>query len=180
MSVVCFLFLICEFIGGILSGSLAIMCDAAHMFSDVAGFLISFISIYISQRNSNFKYSYGYHRAEILGALASIMFIWVLLIWLNYEATQRILHPPEKIDADIMLITAVIGFCCNIINICQLEQHDGPDSDVETSSNEIMSSEESTSEDIENVQRAAASGYTAPNAVSPLIAQRLGDQTDIA
>lgn len=121
---VCFFFMICEFIGGIMSGSLAIMTDAAHMFSDVAGFLISFISIYISQRKSNFEYSFGYHRAEILGALASVFFIWVLLIWLNYEATQRIINPPEKIDADLMLITAIIGFCCNIINICQLESHD--------------------------------------------------------
>lgn len=85
--VVCFFFMICEFIGGIMSGSLAIMCDAAHMFSDVGGFGISFLSIYISKRKSNFNYSYGYHRSEVLGALCSIFFIWALLIWLNYEAT---------------------------------------------------------------------------------------------
>lgn len=114
---VCFFFMICEFVGGIWSGSLAIMTDAAHMFSDVAGFLISFISIYISQRKANFQYSYGYHRAEILGALSSVFLIWALLIWLNYEATMRIINPPEKIDANVMLITAIIGFACNIINL---------------------------------------------------------------
>lgn len=48
VSCICFLFMFCEFVGGIVSGSLAILCDAAHMFSDVAGFMISYLSIYIS------------------------------------------------------------------------------------------------------------------------------------
>jgi zinc transporter 2 len=110
-----------EFAGGIISGSLAILTDAAHMFSDVAGFMISFFSIYISQNPSTFGYSMGFHRAEILGAFVSIFLIWGLLGWLNYEATMRILYPPEKqIDADIMLITACIGFLCNVTNFCAL------------------------------------------------------------
>lgn len=121
VSFICFIFMGLEFAGGILSGSLAILTDAAHMFSDVAGFMISFFSIYISQNKSTFDYSYGYHRAEILGAFMSIFLIWGLLGWLNYEATQRILHPPEEpIDADLMLITASIGFLCNITNFCAL------------------------------------------------------------
>jgi len=45
---ICFLFMACEFAGGIISHSLAILCDAAHMFSDVAGFMISYFSIYVS------------------------------------------------------------------------------------------------------------------------------------
>jgi len=48
VSCICFLFMVCEFAGGIISGSLAILADAAHMFSDVAGFMISFFSIFIS------------------------------------------------------------------------------------------------------------------------------------
>jgi zinc transporter 2 len=48
VSIICFLFMAAEFAGGIISGSLAILSDAAHLFSDVAGFLISFVSIYIS------------------------------------------------------------------------------------------------------------------------------------
>jgi zinc transporter 2 len=48
VSVICFLFMAAEFAGGVISGSLAILSDAAHLFSDVAGFLISFVSIYIS------------------------------------------------------------------------------------------------------------------------------------
>ena len=86
VSVICAAFMGCEFAGGIMSGSLAVLTDAAHMFSDVAGFMISFFSIYISQQKATVKYSMGYHRAEILGAYVSIFFIWGLLGWLNYEA----------------------------------------------------------------------------------------------
>lgn len=121
VSIICFCFMILEVIGGYISGSIAIMVDAAHMFSDVAGFMISFFAIYISQRKATFNKSYGYHRSEVLGAILSVFVIWALLIWLNIEAISRIITPPEeKIDADIMLITACIGLMCNVINFCAL------------------------------------------------------------
>ena len=116
----------CEFVGGYISHSLSIMADAAHMFSDVAGFMISFFSIYISQKKSTIHSSMGHHRAEIIGALMSIFIIWGLLGYLNYMATMRIINPPEqKIDADVMIITACIGFGCNIINFVALNMSCG-------------------------------------------------------
>jgi zinc transporter 2 len=97
------------------------MCDACHMLSDVTGFMISYFAIYISQRKATRCFTFGFHRAEVIGALCSIFLIWSLLIWLNCEATHRILHPPEKINANAMLITAVIGLTCNLINLLVLE-----------------------------------------------------------
>lgn len=130
VSFICFIFMGLEFAGGIMSGSLAILTDAAHMFSDVAGFMISFFSIYISQNKATFEYSMGYHRAEILGAFVSIFLIWGLLGYLNYTAVQRLINPPEeKINADIMLITACIGFFCNITNFCALNANCGSKDD---------------------------------------------------
>jgi len=79
--------------GGILSGSLAILTDAAHMCSDVAGFGISIIAIYVAQKSPNKVKTYGYHRAEVLGALGSILIIWMMIVWLCYEATQRMINP---------------------------------------------------------------------------------------
>lgn len=93
VSLVCFLFCGVETVGGLWSNSLAILTDAAHQFSDVAGFVISFIAVACSKRKSNVKYSYGYHRADVLGALATVLIIWVLLVWLLYEATNRLIHP---------------------------------------------------------------------------------------
>jgi len=60
--------------------------------------------------------SFGYHRAEILGAMTSILLIWGLLLYLFIEAIERIIHP-HPIDGEIMLITAAVGLVCNVINI---------------------------------------------------------------
>ena len=117
-AVVCTLFMCCEIVGGYFSNSLAVMVDAAHTLSDVAGFMINFASIYISQRAINSQYNMGYHRSEILGAMMSILIIWSLLVWLNIEAIHRINNPPDDLDPTIMLITSSIGLACNIINIC--------------------------------------------------------------
>ena len=69
VSFVAFGFLITEVIMGLISGSLAILSDAAHMFSDIFGFAISIVAITISTRKSTKAFSFGYQRAEILGAL---------------------------------------------------------------------------------------------------------------
>jgi len=68
--------------------------------------------------------SFGYHRAEILGALASILLIWGLIIYLFIEAIHRCVHP-EQIDGEIMLITACVGLCCNLISIFTLHSCGG-------------------------------------------------------
>jgi zinc transporter 2 len=63
--------------------------------------------------------SFGYHRAEVLGALASIVLIWGLLVWLFVEAIERCVNKHE-VDGEIMLITAIVGLICNIVNIFTL------------------------------------------------------------
>ena len=68
--------------------------------------------------------SFGYHRAEVLGALTSIMLIWGIIIYLFIEAIHRIVDP-EPIDGEIMLITAVVGLVCNIISIFTLHSFGG-------------------------------------------------------
>ena len=112
--VICTVFMTIEIIGGYLANSIAIMSDAAHLLSDLLGFLISIISIYISRKVAKNKMSYGYHRAEIIGALVSIVLICALTLWLLYEATLRIITPPV-VDGFIMIIIALIGFTFNVI-----------------------------------------------------------------
>ena len=112
--VICTFFMIIEIIGGYLANSIAIMSDAAHLLSDLLGFIISIISIHISRKVAKNDMSYGYHRAEIIGALVSIILIWALTIWLLYEATLRIIRTPQ-VDGLIMIIIAIIGFSFNVI-----------------------------------------------------------------
>lgn len=110
--------MIVEIAGGIISNSLAILTDAAHMMSDVGGMGISMISIWIGQKNATAKNSFGYHRAEVLGALVSIIIIWLMVVWLSWEATIRMFFLDDiAIDAPIMLGTAFISLACNIFNL---------------------------------------------------------------
>ena len=99
--------------GGLYSNSIAILSDAAHLVSDALGIGISVLALKIAEKSSNNTYTFGYHRAEVLGALASIFFIWIVTIWLMVEATFRILNPPE-IESEIMLI---VSFVCLIFNL---------------------------------------------------------------
>jgi zinc transporter 2 len=111
---ICFLFMIVEIVGGYLANSLAIMTDAAHLLSDLVSFTISIASLFIAKLPASSIMSYGYYRAEIIGALLSVSLIWGLTIWLLFEAVHRIIDPQE-VDGQFMLVTAVFGLLCNII-----------------------------------------------------------------
>lgn len=114
VSIFCTVFMTIEFVGGWLSGSLAIMTDAAHLLSDLSGFIISMLSLYIALRPANFKLTYGYHRAEVIGALSSILIIWCLTAWLIMEAISR-LYNPHPIKGGIMIAIATCGLTFNLI-----------------------------------------------------------------
>ncbi|ORX77094.1 cation efflux protein, partial [Anaeromyces robustus] len=134
------IFFLIEFIGGLLSGSLALLSDSFHLLSDVIGFLISLIAVIVSQRKATKKYSFGYHRAEIIGALLSLAFIWILTIGLVIGAIDRLRNPVE-INAKVMLITAIAGVIINIILAFTLE-HDSKednhdDDDISNNTNSI-------------------------------------------
>ncbi len=81
------MFMIVEIGGGIWSDSLAILTDAAHMLSDVAGFGVSMISIKVAQKRPTGSMTFGYQRAEVLGALASVMTIQFMVFYLAWQAT---------------------------------------------------------------------------------------------
>ena len=109
VSILWIFFMTLEFIGGYIANSIAIMSDAAHLLSDFSGFLISMFSIWIGTMPATGNMSFGYHRAEVIGALASILLIWGLTAWLVTEAIARIINP-TFVDGKIMLITATLGF----------------------------------------------------------------------
>ena len=114
ISTVCCSFMIIEFICGYLAGSLAIMSDATHLLSDLAGFLISLFSLIVAMKPANRDFTFGYHRFEVLGALASILIIWGLTVWLLMAAVWRIQHP-NPIVGFLMVCIAAGGLIFNII-----------------------------------------------------------------
>ncbi|XP_053676346.1 uncharacterized protein LOC128726557 [Anopheles nili] len=108
-------FMIAEFVGGYLSGSLAIMTDAAHLLSDCISFVIAIISIWISNRPADDRMSFGYRRVEVLGALLSIFGIWALTAVLVVMSANRLIEGNYDIDADTMIIVAILGVVMNVI-----------------------------------------------------------------
>ncbi|KAF4526080.1 hypothetical protein B566_EDAN007573 [Ephemera danica] len=114
-TIMCLVFMVAEVIGGYLAGSLAVMTDAAHLMSDFVGFLVSLFAIWISRWPPNKSLQFGYHRAEILGALSSICIIWVLTGVFVYLAVLRVLHQDFIIEPDTMMIVSALGVVINIL-----------------------------------------------------------------
>jgi len=102
-----------EFVGGILANSIAIMTDAAHLLSDLFGFIISIVALNISKNPPDNFFSYGYYRAEIVGALGSVALIWILTVLLICESIGRIFDSHHRINGEVMLITSTIGLIFN-------------------------------------------------------------------
>ena len=119
----CLIFMIAEVVGGVLSNSLAIATDAAHLLTDFASFMISLFAIWVAGRPSSQRMSFGWHRAEVLGAIVSVLMIWVVTGVLVYMAVLRVISMEFEIDAKVMLITSGLGVLVNIIMGASLHQH---------------------------------------------------------
>ena len=75
--------------------SIAIFTDSAHLASDMVGFAISMTALTLGQRGSTHDYSFGWHRAEVVGTMVSVSVIWIMTVWLFVEATKRFFEPPK-------------------------------------------------------------------------------------
>lgn len=107
-------FLIIEIIGGLLTQSLALLSDAAHMFTDTAALAIALAAIQIAKRPADQKRTFGYHRFEILAAAFNALLLFGVAFYILYEAWQRISQPAE-IQSAGMLGIAVIGLGINLL-----------------------------------------------------------------
>lgn len=107
------IFMLVEFLSGYFANSLALISDALHMFADVGAFFLSIIAMKIGMRPKTSKMSYGYRRAEILGALASSVTLWVLCLIIIYEAITRMFHP-EEVRGLVVFFVATAGLIANI------------------------------------------------------------------
>lgn len=109
-------FLIAEVIGGIISQSLALLSDAAHMFTDVAALAIALAAVRIGKRPADRKRSFGYYRFEILAATFNALLLFAVAIYILYEAYKRLSTPPE-IQSSTMLVIATLGLVINLISM---------------------------------------------------------------
>lgn len=109
-------FLIAEVIGGIMTGSLALISDAAHMLTDTAALAIALAAIRIGRRPTDSIRTFGYYRFEILAAAFNTILLFLVALYILYEAYQRLQHPPE-IYSTGMLVVASIGLIVNLVSM---------------------------------------------------------------
>uniref|UniRef100_UPI00398F8A29 proton-coupled zinc antiporter SLC30A2-like n=1 Tax=Pristiophorus japonicus TaxID=55135 RepID=UPI00398F8A29 len=95
--------------------SLAIMTDAAHLLTDFATMLLSLFSLWVSSRPATKTMNFGWHRSEILGALTSVLSIWVVTGVLVYLAAERLISGQYEINGEAMLITSGCAVAVNIV-----------------------------------------------------------------
>jgi len=110
-----------EVIGGIISGSLALISDALHNFSDAISVIISYIAIKLKERDSSSKHTFGFKRAEILAAVINSSVLVIISIYLFYEAILRFQNP-EPIKGVLMTVVASIGLAANIAGTLLLKR----------------------------------------------------------
>ncbi|CAB4064161.1 SLC30A2 [Lepeophtheirus salmonis] len=122
-SVLCVIFMVVEIAGGVLSNSLALATDAAHLLTDFASFMISLFSLWVASRPATKKMNFGWHRAEVIGAIISVLMIWVVTGILVYMAINRVINQEFELDVKIMLLTSGIGVLFNLVMGCTLHQH---------------------------------------------------------
>jgi cobalt-zinc-cadmium efflux system protein len=113
---------IVELIGGLFSGSLALISDAMHNFSDFIALIISFVASRIMYWSGNTKKSYGYFRFEILAAFVNSVLLVLIGAYIIYEALTRFSHP-VRINSMLMLVIATIGFATNSFSALLLRKH---------------------------------------------------------
>ncbi len=120
-------YMFAEVVGGYLADSLALLADAGHMFSDAAALALSLFASWISQRPPTPQLTYGYHRAEILAALANGATLIAIAVLIFVEAAHR-LTEPEPVAGLLMMSVAAGGLVINIIGLAIL--HSGKDANL--------------------------------------------------
>jgi len=108
-----------ELVGGLLSNSLALQGDAGHMFTDTLALGLSVVALRLARRPASQTRTYGFHRAEVLAALANGTILVLICGYIFYEAYQRFVEPPE-VRGGLMLGVAAVGLVANLFGILML------------------------------------------------------------
>jgi cobalt-zinc-cadmium efflux system protein len=116
-------FMLVEVIGGILSGSLALLADAGHMLTDTMALGLAAMAFRVSKRPPDARLSYGYQRFQILAAFVNGLSLLLIVGWILIEAARRLLTP-TGVDGPAMLLVAIAGLVVNILSFVVLHGGD--------------------------------------------------------
>lgn len=127
-----------EFVGGIISGSLSLLSDALHNLSDTISLGISLIARKVSKKEANRDKTFGYKRAEIIGAFINLVTLIIIALFLVKEGVERF-YNPQPIDGMVMFIVAIVGLLGNIITAVLLYRSSKENLNIRSAYVHIMS-----------------------------------------
>jgi cobalt-zinc-cadmium efflux system protein len=111
--------LVVEVVGAVISGSLALLADAGHMLTDVAGLTLGLVAAVLAGRPATAARTWGYRRAEVLGAAAQAAVLLAVGVFVLVEAVRRLFEPPE-VTSGTMLLFGVVGLIGNLVGLAIL------------------------------------------------------------
>ncbi|HYH17418.1 MAG TPA: cation diffusion facilitator family transporter [Azospirillum sp.] len=115
--------MVAEFVGGLISGSLALMADAGHMLTDTLALALAWMAFRLGRRPTDARRSFGYHRLQVLAAFVNGLMLFAIAGWIVVEAAQRLMEP-EPVMGGTMLAIAVLGLAGNIVGFLVLHRGD--------------------------------------------------------
>lgn len=108
--------MVVQIVGAVLSGSLALLADAAHMFTDAAALVIALVASVVAARPANDRRTFGYRRAEVFGAMVNGLILIVLSVWVAIEGVSRLVDPGRaEVAGGSMLVVAIVGLVANAV-----------------------------------------------------------------
>ncbi|MDO6516138.1 cation diffusion facilitator family transporter [Zobellia uliginosa] len=112
---------VCQVIGGLVSGSLSLLSDALHNFSDVLSLIVSYIATLLAKKEASTNRTFGYKRAEIIAAFINAATLIVVAIILIKEASERFLQP-QKVESDLVIWLSLLGIAANGFSVLLLKK----------------------------------------------------------
>lgn len=168
--VITLVFVVVEVVAGLLSNSLALLTDAAHNFTDVLALALSAWALWITTKPAHAGKTFGYHRAGILVALLNSTTLALIAVGIFYEAYRRFLEPPQ-IQADLMIIVAVIAVIVNVVTALLIRRGAEHDLNLKSAFLHLMG-------DVLSTGGAVVAGiiirFTGANWVDPLVSVLIG------
>ena len=121
-----FAFMIAEVAGGLISGSLALLADAAHMLTDAGSLALAWLGFKLAERPADDQRSYGWARFKILAAFVNGLSLILLAVWITWEAVARLMAP-EPVMGNVLMGVAIMGLLVNVVAFWMLHRGDSGD-----------------------------------------------------
>lgn len=118
------LFMVAEVVGGLLSGSLALLADAGHMLTDAAALFVALMAVHFSRRPANTRHTFGWLRLTTIAALLNAIALVLITIFIVWEAIRRF-YQPQPVAGSLMLVIACAGLAANLVALWVLHRGSG-------------------------------------------------------